>query len=331
MDNLTHVLTGLAISRAGLGRWTTYAPWVLILSANGPDCDVITWLAGSVTYLQYHRHFTHAWPFVPLVALWPVVLMALVARIRGRKFQWMRAWLLSLIGVSSHLLLDWTNIYGIRWLLPFRSDWYRLDAINVVDLWIWAVLIGTSLWPLLSRLVSGEIGARPPSGRGAAIFALCFLAVYGFARHLLHQRAILTLEARLYRGAAPVRVAAVPALVNPFHWIGLVETETFHSAHEMNLLEDFDPTRGTVFYKPAPSPAMEAAKATKVFRVFLDFSRDPVWRITPTADPENGARVDAMDLRFGYPPETGTFTASAIVDAGWKVRRAWFQFGGPEP
>jgi hypothetical protein len=47
----------------------------------------------------------------------------------------------------------------------------------------------------------------------------------------------------------------------------------------VNLLGDFDPSAGRVLYKPEPEPreavAMEAARRTEAFKVFLDFSQFP--------------------------------------------------------
>ncbi len=87
------------------------------------------------------------------------------------------AFAISLAGVASHLLLDWTNAYGVRFLLPFSSGWYSLDLNNIIDVWMWAVLILAAVGPWVGRLVSSEVGARSGSGRGLAIFALAFAGV----------------------------------------------------------------------------------------------------------------------------------------------------------
>ena len=74
------------------------------------------------------------------------------------------AWGIALIGVASHLLLDWTNVYGIRLLFPFSSQWFHLDLINLFDLIVWVVLLLAWLGPLMGKLVSGEIGAKREPG-----------------------------------------------------------------------------------------------------------------------------------------------------------------------
>ena len=37
-----------------------------------------------------------------------------------------------LIALLSHLLLDWTNNYGLRPFFPFNPHWYALDAYREV-------------------------------------------------------------------------------------------------------------------------------------------------------------------------------------------------------
>lgn len=328
MDNLTHSLTGLFLSRAGLNRISPHASWILVLAANAPDVDAVSALKGSLFYLHYHRHLTHSLIALPLVALLPVVLVRLAIR---KPISWMRAYSIAIVGVASHLALDSTNLYGIRLLLPFSGRWFRLDITSVIDIWIWTVLLLAVVAPLLSRLVGGEIGSTAAApGRSFAVFALCFLLLYNFARALLHERAVSVLDSRLYENTAPLRVAAFPGPANPFAWSGVVETASSFSLHKVNLLDDFDPASGRVFYKPEPSPALEAANQTETFREFLRFSQYPFWRVTPLAEPEDARRVEVMDLRFGSPVEPG-FVATAILDSQLRVLRSWFQFGVRSP
>src|SRR2546430_10333065 len=72
MDNLTHTLTGVALSQAGLNRKTRFATLALVIGSNLPDADIVTRLAGSATYLKYHRGITHS-------VLGVIVLSALLA------------------------------------------------------------------------------------------------------------------------------------------------------------------------------------------------------------------------------------------------------------
>jgi inner membrane protein len=328
MDPLTHTLTGLALSRAGLNRLSAYATPVLLLAANAPDIDIVTAPWGAVSYLHFHRHITHGFLTIPLMALLAVLVVRRFAR---KPFHWKLTYAVALVGAASHPLLDWMNAYGIRLFLPFSSKWYALSIVSLPDYWIWAVLLLAAVAPWFSRLVMSEIGARPGTGRGWAIFALCFLVLYGSGRHMLHERALAVLDARLYDGLAPLRVAAEPGPLNPFRWRGIVETGPFYSVLDVNLLEEFDPAAGQVFYKPEPderqSTAAAATRKTETFRVFLDFSDYPFWRFTEVEQPENGILVEAIDLRFGTPARAG-FVASALVDGAGRVVESGFSYRG---
>lgn len=326
MDPLTHFLSGVVLSRAGLNRVCSQAHWIAPLAAMAPDVDAVGGFFDTETYLAWHRQWTHALAAVPLVALLPV----LVARLRfGRRLHFKRGYVVALAAVMLHDLLDLTNAYGVRTLLPFSKAWLRLDLFHVVDLWIWAVLLAAVLGPMLGRLVSREIGARHGGGQGAAILALVFLLAYGGGRWLLHQRAVEVLESRLYQGDVPLRVAALPSPANPLAWRGVAEAEAFYAICEVNLTEEFDPTSARILHKAGSAAeqvrAAEAARRTRPFKVFLDFSQFPLWRFTPLDAPEGALRVEAMDLRFGEPPAP-RFVASAKVTAEGQLLESSFRF-----
>jgi len=257
----------------------------------------------------------------------------LLVRLASRKpLNWLGAYFIAFIGVASHLVLDLTNIYGVRLLLPFSARWLRWDITGVIDFWIWGVLLLAIFAPAVVRLVNAEIGAatQPKGGarRGFAIFALLFLLLYDGGRSIAHARAVDTLESRIYNGSAPRRVAAL-ASQNPFRWRGLIETAESYVIQDVNLLGEFDPS-ARPYYKPEPSPAFDAARRTEVFQEFLRFSQYPFWQMTPSDESEGATRVEALDLRFGDPQEPG-FVATAILDARQQVMRAWFQFGAARP
>ena len=329
MDNLTHTATGLFLSRAGLGRRIPYAPAILLLAANAPDIDTISLAGGSLSYLNWHRHITHSLAALPLVALLPVLVVRLFAR---KPFRWLPALGIALAGAASHLALDYTNIYGLRLLLPFSGDWYSGSMIGVVDVWIWGAFLIALAAPFLGRLVGSEIGGRKSAapGRAWAWLALAFLALYAGGRMVLRERALATIEARLYEGSPPLRAAAFPTPANPFRWRALVETADFYALNELNLLGDFDPTLARVYYKPDAAPALDAARRTPVFQDFLRFAQYPLWRVIPVPDPEDGVRVEAMDLRFGAPGQPG-FVATAILNARLEPVRVWFEFARAGP
>jgi len=317
MDNLTHTLIGLSLSRAGLNRYYARATPLLLVAANAPDCDVVTAVRGGFFYFTCHRGYTHSLLGAPVLAL----ALALVFCALDRSLRKLpAAFALALAGVASHLLLDWTNTYGVRFLLPFSSRWFSLDLATLIDVWIWAALILATVAPWLGRLVSSEVGARSGTGRGWAIFALLFVLLFDTGRAVLHQRAVTTLESRDYDGAAPLIAGAFPTAANPFEWIGAVEAAQTVRRYHFNLLGSFDPDAGDVYQKPESSPALEAAARTSQFRAFLGFAKYPLWSAIPVTVPESATKVTLRDMRFSFSVET-------VVDAANRPGEVRFSFG----
>ena len=195
MDNATHTLTGLALSRAGLNRYVPHASFLLMLAANIPDIDMLSMLQGPLRNLEIHRGYTHSLVGLPFVSLLPIAVTALVFRTR---LPWYSAWLLSAAGVASHLLIDWTTSYGMRLALPFSSAWSYLDLFSLFDYPLLAVLLFCALAPMLGKLVSTEIGGKAGAGRGFAVAALVFFLLFGGFRGLMHSRTLAQLNSRLY-------------------------------------------------------------------------------------------------------------------------------------
>ena len=324
MDNLTHSLVGLLLARTGLRGWTRGATAVLVLSANAPDSDIVASFWGALRYLEIHRGYTHCLLGLPVVAAFSVAVVAIA--LRGT-LAWGRLWCLACIGVGSHLLLDWTNVYGIRLLLPFSPRWFHLDISSLWDGVVLGVLVAAALWPLFARLVSNEIGDRPSRGKGLAYTALAFFLCLECVRAFFHGRAVEQLASRLYGGAVPVTAAAMPEPINPFRWTGIVETPESYRWLDVEADGAFEPESASIVYKPVIDQPMQAALRTAAFRYFRYFARFPAYSQQPVSLPiGHGTRVDLTDLRFGAPGR-GSFHAIALVDSGGRVLESAFTFG----
>src|SRR2546422_8709193 len=150
MDGLTHSLVGLASAKAGLERLSPYTAAVSILAANAPDIDVVTAVGGRWTALHYHRGITHS--IVGTLALAVLIpslfylIDRLVGRVRGRpkRIRYRGLLLASLIAAATHPLMDWTNNYGVRPLLPWNGKWFYGDLVFIIDPYIWLILGGAA-------------------------------------------------------------------------------------------------------------------------------------------------------------------------------------------
>ncbi len=308
MDNITHTLAGLMMARCGLEKTTVRGAGMMMLAANVPDLDAVTWF-DRVHYLEFHRSYTHSFAFAPLMALIPMLLVR-------AKFSW-KAYLAALAGVLSHLLIDFTNSYGIQLLLPFSPKRVRLDITNLFDLWIWGFLLLGLAAPALVRLVSSEIGSKPSLGprRAWAWFALIGFLSVDAVRFVAHQRALGMLDSRLYQGSPPRESIAVPASsANPFAWRGIVRGAGFVTIAPLNVTGDFDPSAGRTYYDPPTdvrtnTAVMEAMQAPE-FKVMMKFSQAQFWKVMRV---EGGTLVELLDLRFGSPDAGGFAEVSKIV------------------
>jgi inner membrane protein len=332
MDNITHTLTAVALSQAGFNRKTRYATLTLIVAANLPDVDMISRVGGTVTYLKYHRGITHSILGVTVLALllaWVVYTLGRRARpkpgpaLNGR-WLLLAAW----VGTASHLLMDFTNSYGVRPFLPFSARWYAADIMFVFDpLLLGLLVIGLGL-PAVLRLVSEEVGAKKPRPRWGAVFCLCALVGLWGLRAFAHRRVVSLLDAHTYSEQNPLRLGAFPSPANPFQWTGVVETESaYHVLPADALADDVDPAQAQLFRKPDMSPPLKAALATRTGRIFMDFARFP-WADTEETD--EGYLVSIRDLRFHNALAGGQgFVMDVELDKNLRVLAQDFSFSPP--
>lgn len=305
------------MGRAGLNRKTALATLTLTLAAEAPDLDIIGGFRGPAFGFAHHRGFTHSFVGVPLDALVAVGFVYLVWRLSGRKIKdpklpprWGLLFLYACLSGLSHILLDFTNNYGVRPFWPFSEKWYSWDIVFIVEPVMLAFLILGLVVPALFGLIDKEIGARPrgPGGRVAATLALVGIVLLWGLRDYEHRRAVGALEARTYNGADPMRASAYPKWIDPFHWYGVVETRAFFALASVNSLgPEVDPEdRLEIRYKPEETPITLAAKNSYVGRVFLDWAQYPITETETLQPPQQGSIVLFQDLRYAGIPRSIT-------------------------
>jgi inner membrane protein len=323
MEPVTHFLTGACIGRAGLNRRTAYATLAATLAAEAPDMDVFWAFGGPVVSLEHHRGITHTLVAAPVVALvitgfvWSLdrVVSSRRKSIKERQpVRWLWVFLSALIADLSHLLLDWTNNYGLRPFFPFNAHWYSGDLVFIAEPLIWGLLLAALIFPALLGLADREVGARTRfRGRGWAIAALSGMVILWCWRWAEHAAARNLVEAALVTPTPARRIALEPYPINPWRWHALLETETTWQTAEVDTRtgQVASDSRTDSLFKPQITPAMEAAKRTRLGRIYLDWSQWPVVRdIGPQAVPGNPipdipasrpwTTVEFSDLRFAY-------------------------------
>jgi inner membrane protein len=325
MEPVTHFLTGACIGRAGFNRRTAYGTLAATLAAEAPDMDEFWSFAGPVTGLAHHRGITHtliAGPFMALAItglVWSLDRLIFSRRKSIRASQpvhWGWVWFTAFVAHLSHLVLDWTNNYGVRPFFPFNRHWYSGDLVFIAEPVLWGILLAALVMPALLGLADREVGARriPFRGRGWAVAALCSMVILWCWRWAEQAQARNMVEAAQVTNSPIRRIALEPYPVNPFRWHALLETETAWQTAEVDThrgIVDSDPKTNSLF-KPSPSAAVNVARRSYLGKVYLDWSQWPVVRdVGAEAVPGNPApgfppsrewtTVQFSDLRFAYP------------------------------
>jgi inner membrane protein len=335
LEPITHFLTGACLARAGLNRTTPLATTTLVLAAEAADIDIVWLSKGPVFYFGHHRGITHTFVGAPLVALLVLALVYALWRMAQhfakpgpmgcagcppgtmpatRRPRWGILYLLATLSGLVHILLDYTNSYGVRPFMPFSYRWYSWDIVNIYDGLIWTVLLAGLLVPGLFRLVNEEIGARSkgPRGRGGAIFALVAIVLLWGIRDYEHRKAVGVMQSVQYEGAEPLRVAAYPYSTNPFKWHCVAEMPAFFQMVMVDSSRpEIDPQgKVRLRFKPQETPVTTAAKKTYLGRVYLDWAHYPMTEQEQL--PDGSYEVRFYDLRYDY-PERGRVLRSAVL------------------
>ena len=357
------MLTGACLSRTGLNRKAAYATLTMVVAAEFPDLDMLWGLRGPVDQFQHHRGVTHAFLGLPFEAAlvvagvygwhrWRVTRAERSGRgiedsKRGRRgglgaarpltaapIQWGVLYGLALLALLSHVLLDYTNNYGIRPLFPFNDRWYAASIVFIFDPVMFVMLLGALTAPWLFGLIGSEVGAKkqPFRARGWAIAALLGVVGWWGLREMEHGRAMQLAMAQSIAApseaiaapgasvshpsastaaeATPVyltaqRALANPDLLSPFRWSTVMDFGPVYQLGEVDTLSG-DLTMGeTTYSKPGRSAAVLAAEGSKLGRAYMDWSpmpfvgvNDELLTAIPGEEAEANKVVTFRDPRF---------------------------------
>jgi inner membrane protein len=329
LEPVTHFLTGACLARAGFNRKSALATATMTLAAEAPDLDVLGSFKDPVFGFAHHRGFTHSFLGLFLTSALVVGFIYLIWRLRGRKIKnpklpprWGLLFLFAYIAGLTHILLDYTNNYGVRPFWPFSEKWYSADLVFIVDPLMLAILVGGLVLPLFSSLLDSEFGVRPkdktPQGRLSASLALLAIVAMWCGRAYEHHLAVNQLKAQSYEGAEPLRASAFPNWWSPFDWAGVVETQNFFATMDVNTLTEEVAPSGDIqiYHKPEETPVTLTAKKSYLGQVYLDWAQYPITETERIDPPDSGYIVHFQDLRFASPRIRGRspLTCSVQLD-----------------
>lgn len=339
MDPVTHVLASAVLARAAFDKVPRAVP-VAIVAGLAVDADWLNVFAGPEAYLRYHRVISHSVVGATGVIVATVAFFALLWR------RWPTMPMSSVevfrVGVFSailHLFLDLLNPHGVGLQWPRDSRRHAWDLTEIIDPWLLTIMLAGWLLPTLLRLITEEIGAKAErkGPRRWAIATLALVAVYAGVRWHFHGNAVALLDSRMYHGAAPNLVAALPVSPSPLKWRGVVETDNTYEEVEVPAGSGafFDSDRSLTRYKPEASPALEAALKSGAVQRFLSAARFPLATVEQIAQregmPTGGFRVTLRDLRFSERSMlVRPVVAIVEMDSAYRVQDERFEFVDPD-
>ncbi|MFC4597948.1 metal-dependent hydrolase [Cohnella hongkongensis] len=317
MDTGSHLLFGVTLAGTSL-FWPSVAAdaqlaaAVLTASVAGslaPDFDAVVRLKGKDAYLKHHRGISHALPVWPV---WAGMVAALSSWLWGAGEHALLLLGFALAAVALHVLFDWTNAYGVQFLLPFRREWLHLDAVCLTDPFLLAVHAAAVATALFG-------GAFPAPWAFAGAWAVTAAYV---AWRIVHHAIVVRRVRRRYRRALAVHV--LPGLWW-FRWQFLVQTG---EGYEMGSIDG----RRWLPCKHLPPGAshecIEASQRSSSVQTLRGFAKRAYasWR-----EAENGDYlVTWTDLRF-WRPKDWPYRAEVRLDRqlnvvaeeiGWH-KKAW--------
>lgn len=334
MDNLTHSLVGIALSRVYFKRRVVFATTAMVVAANLPDLDLLYSWPG-IRFLQYHRGILHSVWMLPVWAL--LVALALrwlaVRRNLAPPALWM-GFALGLVGVGSHLLLDWSGSFGVRLLAPFNEHWFALDWAPFFDPWIGLFLAAFLGFPMLLSLISQEVGAtRKNPHRLAAVLGLVAVAAWFGLRARQHAAALDLLNqpnvSGLYEGQLPYDWGAFPSS-SPYQWQAVVSLPNNVLVAEVS--SPWNEALGHVrlvrnFLRPPQVPAIANAEDTALGRTMLWFARFP---FADDQDDGTSSIVTITDMRYAQGPVRPPIRAEIRMDGSLHIVHQSFRWPGWE-
>ena len=336
MDPLTHVAAGVICSQlvTSPSRW--WAALAGALFAVLPDIDYFYIFWDRLAFIRYHRGLTHSLVALPLFAL----AGALAGRLLGGPRWFKPLFVLGLIILASHLLLDLATSYGTQILSPFSRRRFSLDWVFIIDPYITALLLAGAVSALAFHFWSPRLGAWFLAA------ALVYLLTCGFYHHQA-----FTLARQVFQTPNPQEqtVAALPQPFSCRRWqliaarpgeirqafiqlpwaAGLGKKLAVRQVENVMVPRGQDCLAPDVSYQnpnhltiqtwtPVAAAIAYPQDAKKILGSYLEFARFPLlWR----AQSQEGEQLlEWLDLRFSVPGRAFPFVLQLRLDARGRLQ-----------
>jgi inner membrane protein len=291
VDNITHTFVGAALAEAGLKRRTALSAATLMIGANFPDIDVLGLaLPNDIDIRRGATHGFLALAILPFVLAWLMSLYDKRVRLRRdpalEPASFRQLVILSAISIATHPTLDFMNIYGMRWLMPFVNKWFYADGLFIVDIWF------------LAALVLGVVWSRRRESVRPARYALGAIAAYTTLMLVITSASRAQIESQF----PDKRFMAGPVPVVPWQRDIILDDGAEYRFGQWSLFGGDAVFSTSTLAKNDLDPAALAARRAPQAQGFLRWSRFPFYRVYGDGD---SVRVRIADARYTGPSGAG--------------------------
>ncbi|MFH1065713.1 MAG: metal-dependent hydrolase [Nanoarchaeota archaeon] len=293
MDLVTHGLMGFFIAlfvakKFGFEdmKWPLVAG---VVSAMASDIDTLSFFFGEAGFYTYHRVATHSFIGIILISL---IISVFFSRLKKHKF--IRYFPLAMLGVLSHLFLDFvTAAQGVQIFYPFSTARVALNISPGVDIF------------LLAIFAAGIFVYRLHPKEHQKIAATVLL----FAFLLFSARFAMTNYAETRVDALNGDSFLAPSLFNPFKWHVIKQHESGYLLSEYTFLLGMSEPE---YFKMKDDPIILASMKSDLVGSFLQFAKFPY----PVVE---GSSVEWIDMKSSG--RSGGFTATVTLDENLNILR----------
>jgi len=289
MDSVSQAALGATVGVVVMGR--TIPVWQAALTGavvgTLPDLDVFIDQGDEIRNMVWHRAHTHALFWQALASPAIALVLATLTRTREHLPRW---FLMVLLGLFTHSLLDAMTVYGTRIWLPFSDEPVGVGSLFIIDpLYTLPLLLGL----LLALLI--RTGARRRWALAGLLASTLYAGWSAAAQHYVTTRVMAATEAR---GLNPDQVLVVPTPFNTLLWrIVLVDRDSYHEGF-FSLLDPFvAPTRPIGFSRHDRGSEHEDGTAA-----FADANLVRAFSKGFYALSDDGRYAYITDLRMGQHP-----------------------------
>lgn len=289
MDSVTQAALGAALGVAVMRRSRPVWQSALIGAsvATLPDLDVFIDNGDPVRNMVLHRAETHSLFWQALVSPAIALTVAWLTRSRALFLRW---WLMVVLALFTHSLLDGMTVYGTRLGLPFTDHPFGQGSLFIIDpLYTLPLLIGLALTGIIRSTQRWRWNAAGLLLSSA--YAVWSVGAQAHVTQIVH-------SAPEARSLSSERILVTPTPFNTMLWrVVLMHDEHYYEGFYSLFDTGLDPAHPIAFRRLPRGAELERHTAGFVEADMIrDFSKGFY------ALHDDGHRIHITDLRMGQHP-----------------------------